>query len=164
MGYSIESCSACDGRQALGEQLQKGAGVSTLIEAFLSCVAKGDVEAALGYVASDVEFVAGTPNPPPPLDQICGTYNGHDGVREFFRRFAAILSPLHFHIDHAGCLGDVEVAFGMLRHHVRRTGRVFESQWTIKVNVRNGFISRYYFMDDTYSLFISMQISRVIAI
>jgi len=106
-----------------------------VVRAVYAAFARRDVEAALEFLAEDVEFVpAGTAS----LVGRSAPYTGHGGVREYFADAARVWDDLTLHAeDFRVAVGGV-VVFGRIEGVVTLTGKRFQASAIWVWRVRDG--------------------------
>ncbi|AEI38148.1 MAG: nuclear transport factor 2 family protein [Zymomonas mobilis subsp. pomaceae] len=118
------------------------------VESFFLHVFRGEITESLKYVHENCVFEAPGPNNVP----IYGVFNGHSGVRNFL----AILSQL-FETENFKCIKSAEVdnyifSHGYMQHRVKKTNKIFKSEWVLVCQTENGLIKSYKMFEDTAAL------------
>jgi uncharacterized protein len=121
---------------------------TTIVEDFFTALGAGDEEAALGLVTADATFEAqGPPNVP-----IYGRFEGREGVRHFIATLRELFDTERFDVRQCTQSDGLAFAYGYMQHRVRRTGRVFRSEWALYCEVREGRIHACKMFEDTAGL------------
>jgi uncharacterized protein len=121
---------------------------TTIVEDFFTALGSGNDEAALELVTPDATFQAQGP----PSVPIYGRFEGHDGVRRFIATLRELFDTERFDVRHATQSDGLAFAYGYMQHRVRKTRRVFRSEWALYCEVREGRISTYKIFEDTAAL------------
>jgi uncharacterized protein len=77
---------------------------------------------------------------------------GQDGVRRFIATLRELFDTERFDVRHSTQSDGLAFAYGYMQHRVRRTGRVFRSEWALYCEVRDGHIHTYKMFEDTAAL------------
>lgn len=108
---------------------------------------RGDIATLLASLTEDVSWhVPGTGL------ALSGTYNGRDGVGQFFQRLSAETEILAFQPDEFIAQDDRVVVLGSSRYRILSTGRIFEGSWVMAFTVRDGKVSTFHEYYDTQAL------------
>jgi ketosteroid isomerase-like protein len=119
-----------------------------VIDRFFAALGSGNEEGALELVTPDATFEAQGP----PSVPIYGRFEGHEGVRRFIATLSELFDTERFDV-HRSTQGDgLAFAYGYMQHRVRKTGRVFRSEWALYCEVREGRIHTYKMFEDTAAL------------
>jgi ketosteroid isomerase-like protein len=121
---------------------------STIVEDFFAALDSGDDEAALELVTPDAIFEAQGP----PSVPIYGRFEGHDGVRRFIATLRELFDTEGFEVRQSTQSNGLAFAYGYMQHRVRKTRRVFRSEWALFCEVRDGHIRTYKMFEDTAAL------------
>ena len=81
-----------------------------------------------------------------------GEYVGKDGARQFFQKLGAAVEFGEFRLDGAAAGKDLAMMHGHLRHTVRATGKVFDSDWALAMQFADGLLAHYRFYEDSAAL------------
>ncbi|MCA1955713.1 nuclear transport factor 2 family protein [Zymomonas sp.] len=100
------------------------------------------------FVHENCVFEAQGPSDVP----IYGQYNGHEGVIKFL----SILSEL-FDTEDFKCLEWLDsknyvFGYGYMQHRVKKTGKLFKSEWALVCKIENNLIISYKIFEDTAAL------------
>ncbi len=138
---------------------------SELIAAYLDAVIRKDASAVDRYFALDVEYmVNGTPiadpaDTLPPISADCyaalpwvGVHRGKQAVKEFLAHMHRNLEVTAFGPREVISEGDRAAAFGWFRLHALSTGRTADIAYAIRFELRNGLITRYHFLENTFDV------------
>ena len=120
----------------------------TIIDRFFQALASQNLNAALELVTTDAIFEAQGPASVP----IYGRYNGHDGVCQFLSILGDLFETEKFEIRESIENSTSAFAFGYMQHRVRKTDRVFRSEFSLYCQVREGRIAAYKMFEDTAAL------------
>lgn len=118
------------------------------IRRFFDAFAEGDIDAAIGLMDSEVEWV-----PAPALPWSHGEYRGPEGVRDYLESFVAALedgaaTPQRI----IACEGDEVLALGRGSGRSRETGRSFDIPFAFLFGVRDSRITRLHGHVDTAAI------------
>jgi uncharacterized protein len=121
---------------------------TTIVDDFFTALGSGNEEAVLGLVTADATFEAqGPPNVP-----IYGRFEGPEGVRRFIATLRELFDTERFDVRQSTQSDGLAFAYGYMQHRVRKTGRVFRSEWALYCEVREGRIRTYKMFEDTAAL------------
>ena len=109
---------------------------------------RGDIATLLGKFAADIEWV----EPGVKHNPLTGTYKGHSGVTEFFKRLSELTELTMFEPLEFIAQGDKVVVLGREAGRVKSTGRTFEANWAMAFTVRNGKVTRFQEYTDTANI------------
>ena len=115
----------------------------SLAQTIFADLAAGNLEAVLQRCADDVRFTA---------VPAYGEYVGKDGARQFFQKLGAAVEFGEFRLDGAAAGKDLAMMHGHLRHTVRATGKVFDSDWALAMQFADGLLAHYRFYEDSAAL------------
>jgi ketosteroid isomerase-like protein len=118
------------------------------IERFFGATKSGDISAVLAVVDKDAVFEAQGPATVP----IYGRFIGHEGVKRFIATLRELFDTLAFEVRKAVEAEGFAFAFGYMQHRLRKTGRVFKSEWALVCEVKDGKILTYKMFEDTAAL------------
>jgi ketosteroid isomerase-like protein len=138
---------------------------TALVAAYLEAVIRKDASAVDKYFHPDVEYmVNGTPVPDPagvlPLvsgDCRCalpwlGLHRGRDAVKRFLAHMHRNLEVTAFGPREVISEGNRAAAFGWFRLHALPTGRTVDISYSIFLELRDGLIVRYHFLENTFDV------------
>ena len=111
----------------------------SLAQTIFADLAAGNLEAVLQRCADDVRFTAVRTEPCAAVPAY-GEYVGKDGARQFFQKLGAAAGK------------DLAMMHGHLRHTVRATGKVFDSDWALAMQFADGLLAHYRFYEDSAAL------------
>ncbi len=124
-----------------------------VVQHYLDTFFKKDVEKTLQCLTEDVIWkVQGAADVP-----TIGLRRGRDQVREWMALFPVNFEPLEFHIERTFESGDQVVIIGNFKHRILSTGKEFASDFAAICSVRDGKVSAYNFIEDSYALWRSFQ-------
>ncbi|MGP8232968.1 MAG: nuclear transport factor 2 family protein [Methylovirgula sp.] len=115
---------------------------------FFAARKAGDIDAALAVVDNGAVFEAQGPATVP----IYGRFVGHEGVKRFIAILEELFDTEVFEVRKAVEAEGFAFAFGCMQHRVRKTGRVFKSEWALVCEVKDGKILTYKMFEDTAAL------------
>ncbi|MGO9996108.1 MAG: nuclear transport factor 2 family protein [Steroidobacteraceae bacterium] len=118
------------------------------IERFFEATKSGDISAVLAVVDKDAVFEAQGPATVP----IYGRFIGHEGVKRFIAALRELFDTEAFEVRKAVEAEGFAFAFGYMQHRLRKTGRVFKSEWALVCEVKGGKILTYKMFEDTAAL------------
>lgn len=118
------------------------------VQQLFSCLANSDVTGALEYVNDDAVFEAQGPGDVP----IYGRFEGREGARRFLTIALEMFETEAFEFRKWAIADDFVFSYWYMQHRVRKTGRVFKSEWALVCQVKNGLISSYKMFEDTAAL------------
>jgi ketosteroid isomerase-like protein len=109
-----------------------------IVRRIYAALAAGDWDAAIELAGSDVELVAAEQSP------LAGTYRGHEGVREFFRRVFEIWDEREFRRrpEELKVVGDNVVATVRVHARFKGSGIELDERWADLWTVREGKVTR----------------------
>ena len=120
----------------------------TLVKQLYDSMSKGDLNAVLGLMTDDVEFVV----PGPAEIGAAGTWRGPGGVRDCFVRLREVQENQSIEIREFIAQGDHVVVLLHVVARARATGRSFESDIVHFFTFRHGRITRLLDFFDTAAL------------
>ncbi len=124
-----------------------------VVQHYLDTFFRKDVEKTLECLTDDVVWkVQGAPEVP-----TIGLLHGRDQVRAWMALFPTNFEPLAFHIERMFESGDQVVITGNFRHRILSTGKPFSSDFAAICSVRDGKVSAYNFIEDSYALWRAFQ-------
>jgi uncharacterized protein len=119
-----------------------------VVRHYLDTFFEKDVAKTLACLTHDVHWkvqgAAGVPT--------VGERRGRAEVKEWLALFPEHFAPQSFHVDTVFENGDKVVVTGSFSHRILTTGQVFHSDFAALCTVRDGQISAYNFMEDSYAL------------
>jgi len=121
---------------------------NTIIDRLFGYVATGDIDGAIALTTDDIIFEAQGPSDIP----IYSVFKGHDGVRTFFSTLGDMFNTEAFEVRSTIENDNVAFGYGYMQHRVKRTERVFKSEWALFCRVRDGKITHYRMFEDTAGL------------
>lgn len=126
---------------------------SEVAKAYFDTFFSKDVEKTLECLTDDVIWqVQGSADVP-----TIGVRHGKEEVRKWLALFPANFKPLTFEIDRYFDQDDECVVTGRLKYQNLSTSKEFESEFAGICTVRDGKISSYKFLEDSYALWKSFQ-------
>ena len=118
------------------------------VEQFFLAVAERDMAKALETVNDNVVFEAQGPKSVP----IYGRFEGKEGVKVFVNTLANLFDTEAFEIRKWAFSDDFVFAYGYMQHRVRKTNKLFKSEWSLVCQIKNERISSYKMFEDTAAL------------
>ena len=106
---------------------------------------EGNVEGILNVLTEDVAWK----EPPAGKSPLAGTWNGHEGVAEFFRIVDEVSETEDFRPKEYIAQGNKVVVLGYYRFLAKSTGKRWESEWAMVWTLRDGKIAEFQFFGDT---------------
>ncbi len=120
------------------------------VAGFFSAFGSGDFEGVLNAFDDNVKIVAVREGA---LQEgsLYGTYEGREGLQAFLSGMGSEFNTQAF--DVANVMGEGNVAFanGSFTHEIKKTGKLFSSDWALMCVVENGKIKEYHFFEDSQS-------------
>jgi len=124
-----------------------------VVQKYLDTFFKKDVEKTLECLTEDVVWsVQGAADVP-----TIGLRHGRDEVRAWMTQFPVNFEPLEFQVERVFESGDQVVMTGALKHRILSTGKEFASDFAAICTVRDGKVSAYKFLEDSYALWRAFQ-------
>lgn len=115
---------------------------------FFLAVAEQNIDRVLETVNDDVVFEAQGPASVP----IYGRFEGKEGVRKFVNILSDLFDTEAFEIREWAFSENFVFAYGYLQHRVRKTDKLFKSEWSLVCQIKNERISSYKMFEDTAAL------------
>ena len=124
-----------------------------VVQHYLDTFFKKDVDKTLDCLTEDVVWkVQGAPDVP-----TIGVRRGREQVREWMALFPPNFQPLNFKVERIFESDDQAVLTGHFTHRILSTGKEFSSDFAVICSVRDGKVSAYNFIEDSYALWRSFQ-------
>lgn len=123
-------------------------GKQNAVKQFFSALGEGNLEEALEAVHEDAVFSAPGPDTVP----IYGDFHGKQGVIRFIEILGELFDTEAFEIYDARESGDYVFAIGLMKHRVKKTGKLFECEWALVCRIKDGKIISYKMFEDTAAL------------
>ena len=118
------------------------------VQKFFTGLAEGNLDAALESVHKDAVFSAPGPDSVP----IYNTFHGKEGVREFINILGEMFDTEAFEIYDIIEKDGYVFALGLMKHRVKKTGKIFECEWVLICKIKNNQIISYKMFEDTAAL------------
>lgn len=118
------------------------------VEKFFSSLKQGDIEGAIDTVHEEAEFSAPGPDTVP----IYNTFHGKEGVRQFILILGELFDTEVFEIYDVVEKDYWVFATGLMKHRVKKTGKLFECEWALVSKVKDDKIVLYKMFEDTSAL------------
>ncbi len=125
--------------------MSEEANVQVVREAY-AAFGRGDIEAILGSLSENVEWIA------PGVEPVAGTYRGRGEVARFFQKVNDISEFSSFEPREYVAQGDRVIALGSYRAKVKSTGRIYECDWAMSFSFAGGKISKFQEFTDTAAI------------
>ena len=124
-----------------------------VVQHYLDTFFKKDVDKTLECLTEDVVWkVQGAASVP-----TIGLRRGRDEVRAWMALFPVNFEPLEFQVERIFENGDQVVITGHFKHRILSTGKEFVSDFAAICSVRDGKVSAYNFIEDSYALWKAFQ-------
>lgn len=81
--------------------------------------------------------------------ELYGTYKGSEGVASFLKNLGNTFDSKLFEIQNIVSQGYITFANGSFAHQVKRTGKMFISDWVLYAVEKDGKIFEYHFYEDS---------------
>ena len=118
------------------------------VREFFLAVAEHDINRVLETVNDDVVFEAQGPTSVP----IYGRFEGKEGVKKFVNILSDLFDTEAFEIRKWAFSENFIFAYGYMQHRVRKTDKLFKSEWSLVCQIENERISSYKMFEDTAAL------------
>ena len=118
------------------------------VEQFFACFGQGDIDGAMQWVHPDAVFEAQGPDTVP----IYGRFDGVDGAKRFLGIATEMFDTEDFQFRKWAAADDFIFGYGYMQHRIRKTGRVFKSEWALVCQIEDGLIRSYKMFEDTAAL------------
>jgi len=118
------------------------------VQKFFSALGQNDLDGALEAVHDDAVFSAPGPDTVP----IYNDFYGKEGVIRFIEILGELFDTEAFEIFDVRESGDYVFAIGLMKHRVKKTGRLFECEWSLVCRIKDGKIISYKMFEDTAAL------------
>lgn len=129
---------------------------SEVVKNYLDTFFTKDIEKTLNCLTEDVIWhVQGASDVP-----TIGTRKGKEEVRTWLELFPTNFKPLEFEIERFFDQDDECVVTGHFKHEILSTGKIFASEFAAICKVRENKICSYSFLEDSYGLWESFQVSH----
>ncbi len=122
--------------------------MSNPVQHFFSSIANRDLIRALEFVDENAVFEAQGPSSVP----IYGRFEGKEGVKRFLAILAEMFETEAFEIRKWSITDEFAFAYGYMQYRVRKTGRIFRSEWALVCQVKGDRIMSYKMFEDTAAL------------
>jgi ketosteroid isomerase-like protein len=142
-----------------------------LITAYLQAVTRKDASVVDDFFHPDVEYVVnGTEmrdreGALPIVSRQCldalpwlGLHRGRRAVKDFLAHMHRNLEVIAFGTRVVIAEGDKAAAFGWFRLHALSTGRTVDIPYSIMLELRNGLIVKYHFLENTFDVALAFRI------
>ena len=127
-----------------------GGGARAALGRYLAAMRSGAApEAVAALFTADADW-----DIPGAVDRVpwIGRRSGRAGVADFVRALWDGIEPIRFDITAIAAEGGRAFAAGELESRARRTGRIMRSDFVIDVTVRDGLISRFRLLEDSFAV------------
>jgi ketosteroid isomerase-like protein len=131
-----------------------------IVADFFAAFGRRDLDAVTSFFTDDAVYtVIGNPEGTPPLDPESkdaipwiGTYRGPNGAREFIAHLQRNIEVIGFGPQEVIDAGDRIAVFGSFSYRAVPTGRQFDSDYAIRIKLRDGKFAEYSFFENTYAV------------
>ena len=124
-----------------------------VVQLYLDTFFKKDIDETLKCLTDDVVWkVQGAADVP-----TTGVRHGKEEVRAWMALFPIHFEPLEFHIERTFESSDQVAITGHFKHRILSTGHEFASSFAAICSVRDGKVSAYNFLEDSYGLWRAFQ-------
>ena len=131
-----------------------------IVADFFAAFGRRDLDTVESFFTDDIIYtVVGDPDGDPPLDSESkqaipwiGRYHGKTGVREFIAHLQLNIEVIGFGPQEVIGDGDVIAVFGSFSYRAVSTGRRFDSDYVIRIRLKDGKFSEYSFYENTYAV------------
>lgn len=143
---------------------------SEIIGAYLDAVVRKDASVIDRFFAPDVEYMVNGATVPdrtgvlPPISADCQValpwlllHRGREAVKEFFAHVHRNLEVIALGPREVISEGNKAAAFGWFRLHAFSTGRTVDVSYSIRLELQDGLIVRYHFLENTFDVAIAFQ-------
>jgi ketosteroid isomerase-like protein len=117
------------------------------VEALYSAAARGDFEAFMGLLDTDVEWLT-----PKTLPWSRGDYHGRDDVGEYLASISEAADDVRVEPDELLTCGEHVVALGVYSGRSRLTGRDFSARFAHVLTIREGRVVAMRGLEDTAAI------------
>ncbi|TGL39812.1 nuclear transport factor 2 family protein [Leptospira perdikensis] len=121
-----------------------------VLETFFSEFGKGNAKGVLNCFHPQTTITA-VRNQNRIENQLYGTYTGISGAEEFLKNMGSQFDTKRFQVDQIVGKKDWVFASGSFLHIIKQTNKPFESDWALKVQIKDGKIFSYHFYEDSAS-------------
>jgi len=118
------------------------------VEKFFSGLGSGNMNLILEAVHDDAVFEIQGPEAIP----IYNTFYGKEGVKEFVGILGELFDTEDFKVYVTAPHEDYIFAHGLMKHRVRKTGKIFECEWALVCRIKDDRIISYKMFEDTSAL------------
>jgi uncharacterized protein len=141
----LASAQTCRKIQTKKEQTMNEQENTRLVQRAYQSIEAGDIQALLNSFAEDVQWQL------PEMENVpfAGTWQGHEGVRQFFSKVFEVQDAVEFEPQDYIAQGDIVVVLGRFLMRIKETGRDFASDWAHVWTVQGGKVKRFYEYVDT---------------
>jgi ketosteroid isomerase-like protein len=125
----------------------------TVVDAFFRRMAARDPDAIAALFAEQIDwYIPGHEALAPWL----GRRRTRQDVADFFRQLNENVEPLRVELRRTLVEGDTAIATGEFASRMRRTSKVVESPFFIEITVRDGQITRYRLLEDSFAVVVAL--------
>ena len=121
---------------------------AAVVKNFFTQFGNGNLEGVVASFHPQAKITA-VRNAPRKEGELHGTYWGHEGARAFLATLGNTFQTESFSVDNVVADGDVVFASGSFMHRLKKTQKVFSSDWALKCIVQDGAIREYHFFEDS---------------
>jgi ketosteroid isomerase-like protein len=124
-----------------------------VMQRFFDSFRTGQLDLA-SYVTTDVEWTVVADHAPVTQAVIpwIGTHKGLDGLQKFFGELLENIQVVEFEDRDYIAEDDRVAVFGYFKYCAIPTGNLMETDWAIRIQMRDGRIARYHFFENTFAI------------
>lgn len=120
-----------------------------IVEQYFALFLAGKTQEAFELISDKAVWtIKGSDNVP-----TVGRWEGKEQITRFFDRFARSFEPKEFNIMHYFPAEDKVFVIGNFTHFVKPTSRLITSDWMIQFTLKDGKITGYKILEDSYGLY-----------
>lgn len=123
-------------------------GATGALTEFFNYFGNGDMEALVDLFHDDIDLLAAGD----PVVPWTGQRHGKAAAADFLAALGKFTEPVAFTVETIIGSGSTAVALGHFAHRVLDTGKVFECDFSIRIDVTDGRISKYRIFEDSYAV------------
>jgi ketosteroid isomerase-like protein len=125
-----------------------------IVQNFFAAFAQRDLSAIDRYFAPDVVYTVIGTQSPETVTAIpwIGEYHKREGAKEFLAHLLRNIEIIGFGSQEFIEQGDMVAVFGTFMYRATSTGKRFDSNYAIKIKIRDGLIAEYFFHENTYAV------------
>ena len=120
-----------------------------VVNSYFNAFGEGDIETIINTFHEDSLIVSVKDIFRLKKAHLHGTYNGSAEARQFIANIGSLFNTKDFTVKRIVAEGNVVFANGSFTHEVKRTGKLFESDWTQMCIIEGNKIKEYRFYEDS---------------